>query len=351
MPRRITIAIPFTWVKELIWQIAFWITAYFVLITTFSDSSEWQRIDHIYTSIFMFTLMMAVAVNSRVILPKFLNQKQYPLFFLLAVFNMVGFAFFNHILFDRIIDHILPGYYFISYYSIPDLLIFFAVTVTATTLFHLSLEWFSLQETRHRLMAIEKEKVAAELRALTNQVNPHFLFNSLTVLYSLSLKHSKDTSDAIIRLSDILRYVIYESTQGFVSLRAEIILIRNYIGLQRYRVNPAMRINLVVNVINEDLKVAPMLFLPLVENGFKHGIEGVSDTSFLDIRLQTEGQVVTFVIKNSRGAEGNTAKTDGGIGLKNIRERLQLLYSDHHDLRITETELDFEVVMKLETMA
>lgn len=349
--RRITIAIPFTWVKELIWQVAFWIAAYFVLITTFASSSEWQRIDHIYTSIFMLTLMMAVAVNSRVILPKFLNQKQYPLFFVLAALNIVGFAFFNHTLFDGIIDHILPGYYFISYYNIPDLLIFFAVTITATTLLHLSLEWFSLQETRHRLMAIEKEKVAAELRALTNQVNPHFLFNSLTVLYSLSLKHSTETSDAIVRLSDILRYVIYESTQGFVSLKSEVILIRNYIGLQRYRVNPAMKINFAAEVINEDLKVAPMLFLPLIENGFKHGVEGVSGPSFLDIRLQTEGQVVTFVIKNSRTAEADNSKTDGGIGLKNIRERLQLLYNDHHDFRITETEFDFEVVMKLETMA
>lgn len=349
--RRHTIAIPFTWVKELSWQIVFWITAYFVLITTFASSSDWQRIDHIYTSVFMLTLMMSVAVNSRVILPKFLNQKQYPIFFILAILNIGFFSLFNHVLFDRIIDHLLPGYYFISYYSFPDLLIFFTVTVMATTLFHLSLEWFSLQETRHRLMAIEKEKVTAELKALMNQVNPHFLFNSLTVLYSLSLKHSKDTSDAIIRLSDILRYVIYESSQGFVSLKSEVTLIRNYISLQRYRVNPAMKINFIGDVINENIKVAPMLFLPLVENAFKHGIEGVSDTSFLDIRLQTEGLVVTFVIKNSRTTEPNATKTENGIGLKNIRERLHLLYNNHHDLRITETELDFEVVMKLETMA
>jgi sensor histidine kinase YesM len=343
-----TLALTAPQIKKIFWQTVFWTITYFILLTIFSGSSEWQKIDHIYTAIFMVTLMLSVSVNARVILPNFLSRKKYPFFFLLSGINVIVFAFFNHFLFDKLIDYLLPGYYFISYYDFADLLKFFVALVAITTLIELSMEWFTLQETRHRLMTIEKEKVAAELRALTNQVNPHFLFNSLTVLYSLALKDSKETSNAIIQLSDILRYVIYESGGGVVSLKSEIGLIRNYISLQRYRVHPSMKINFESGKANENLRISSMLFLPLVENGFKHGIEGDVNGAFLDIRLETAGGVITFIIRNSCHPV-NVAKINGGVGLKNIQDRLKLMYADKHSLTITETPSTFEVAMQLTT--
>jgi sensor histidine kinase YesM len=167
------------WIKDLIFCSA----AYFILLSIFAGSSDWQLIDHIYTSIFLGTLILFGTINEWVIQKKFLKENKYGLFIVLSVFNIMAGALFNHILFDKLIDFVLPGYYFISYYEYGDLLKFFFVYIFLLTLLDLSWEWFQFQEARHRVTVLEKEKINAELKALTNQVNPHFLFNSLTVLY------------------------------------------------------------------------------------------------------------------------------------------------------------------------
>ena len=345
---RYKIAAPFGLVRKGIEQIAFWSVAYFTLLTIFTRSGEWQKIDFIYTGIFLATLMIAVAINS-LILRKYLNRKLYFLFFLLSAVNILASTYFNQLLFEKLIDYILPGYYFISYYSYYDLLKFFFAFVTLTTLLHLSQEWFKIQETKHQLALVEKEKVNAELKALTNQVNPHFLFNSLTVLYSLSLKDSAETSGAIIRLSDILRYVIYESSTGKVPLRSEVELIQNYIGLQRYRIHPSTRVEFNTAIADENVQVMPMLCLPLVENSFKHGVHGEVTNTYVFIRLESDGHVTTFTITNSRNPSTTKSNPEEGIGLKNIRDRLELAYKDKHAFTITESPAEFKVEMKLVT--
>jgi hypothetical protein len=330
-------------------DLLFLVSSYFVLISIFSGSSRWQMIDHIYTSIFLGTLMLSVSVNDILIRRKFLSIGKTGMFLVLTVINIAAGAFFNQLLFDKLIDVILPGYYFISYFSYFDLLKFFFVFVSLTTLIHLSWEWFHLQETRHQLVMVEKERINAELKALTNQVNPHFLFNSLTVLYSLALKNAADTASAIIKLSDILRYVIYESARGQVPLKSEIDLIHNYLELQRYRVTDAADIRFVHEVEDENVPVISMLFLPLVENSFKHGVKaGLSDT-FIHIFLKSDHASVTFQIANNKGDGQSSESGTGGIGLKNIADRLKLIYGDKHTLRISETEATFNVELQLQT--
>lgn len=325
------------------------ISAYFILLNIFAGSDQWKKIDHIYSLIFLLTLLFASASNSWFIIPAYLKQRKYVSFSLFFVLNILAWAFFNHLLFDRFIDYLLPGYYFISYYNYIDLLKFFFVFVGLTMLFQLSYEWFQLQETRHRMVTLEKEKIDAELKALTNQVNPHFLFNSLTVLYSLALKGSSETPDAIIKLSDILRYVIYDAASGKVPLKSEVDLLRNYIDLQKYRVYPDAQINFSSNIQDESLLVEPMLFLPLVENSFKHGIKNDVSQTFIDIVLQSENGVVNFNISNNRSQEASTEKKYGGIGLKNIEDRLKLVYKDAYFFSVNETERTFAVTLKLNT--
>ena len=328
------------------WEIAvwviFWIVAYIILMNIFSSSSEWQKIDHIYTSIFMTTLMMAVA-SSEYYRRRFLSKRSYKTW----AINMYGvimiFAFLNEILFDKVIDFILPGYYFISYYSFFDLIRFFTAFVGLSTLIGLSMEWFQLQEERGRIALLEKEKVSAEFKALVSQVNPHFLFNGLTVLYSLSLKDNKETSSAIIKLSDILRYVIYQSAENTVKLSSEAAILRDYIDLQRYRVHPTTQIDF-VDEIATDVSVSPMLFLPLVENAFKHGVHGETENAFVRIALREERGVVNFTIANNKSAG---IKTEGGIGLSNLKDRLKLIYPQRHSFVVTETENVFNVHMQI----
>jgi sensor histidine kinase YesM len=325
--------------------LVFWPLAYFILLAMFAGSSEWQTIDHIYTLVFMSTLMIAVGVNSWLLIPSYLHKGKYFLYVVWMVIDIVAFTYFNHLLFDKLIDYILPGYYFISYYEIIDLLKFFSAFIAITTLIQLATEWFQLQETRESMILLEKEKVNAELQALTNQVNPHFLFNSLSVLYSLALRESKDAPHAIMQLADILRYVIYDSTKSMVTLASEIDLIKNYIGLQQYRVHPSTRIEFRVEVPNPDVQVMAMTFLPLIENAFKHGVHTETENAFIDVSLKSRAESIDFVISNSK--TGGTSQTTQGIGLKNIETRLKLVYKERHTFNVSETSSTFQVHIKL----
>lgn len=328
----------------------FWIGSFYILLNFFSSGDQWQRIDFIYTTIFLFTLIVAVVINFWFIMPRYLNTKRYTSFFLFSAFNILLCAYFNHFLFAKLIDYVLPGYYFISYYGYQDLLKFFFVFVGLTTLLHLSWQWFLLQETQHRMVVLEKEKINAEFKALMNQVNPHFLFNSLTVLYALALDNSKETPGVIIKLSDILRYVIYDAATGPVPLKSEILMIRNFIDLQRYRVDPTTRINFTMEIENENLYIAPMLFLPLVENSFKHGVKGEIRNAFIDILLKEKEGLVSFIISNNKSDSPFNEKSQGGIGIKNIEARLILAYPDRYSFSIEETEKLFTVHLKLKAV-
>jgi sensor histidine kinase YesM len=334
------------WIKDVIFSVA----AYFVLLSIFAGSSKWQMIDHIYTSIFLATLILFGTFNAWILQPRFLDRNKYGIFIVLTTVNILIGALFNHLLFDKLIDYILPGYYFISYYSYGDLVKFFFVYVFLITLLDLSWEWFQFQETRHRMTVLEKEKISAELKALTNQVNPHFLFNSLTVLYSLALRKSAETPDAIIKLSDILRYVIYESAGGEVPLRSEVSLLHNYIDLQRYRIDPSASIRFTTDIQNENIPVASMLFLPLLENSFKHGVKGDISGTFIHMDLKSADGVITFRIENNKSKTSSGETPSGGIGMKNIQERLKLMYGDRFSFSIANTDTSFAVNLQLKPL-
>jgi hypothetical protein len=331
------------WLKDLIFCSA----AYFILLNIFVGSSEWQMIDHIYTSIFLATLILFGTINEWVIQNNFLKKQKYGAFLCLTALNILLGALFNQFLFDDLIDLVLPGYYFISYYEYADLLKFFFVYIFLLTLLDLSWEWFQFQETRHKMAVLQKAKTDAELRALTNQVNPHFLFNSLTVLYGLALKKSEETADAVMKLSNTLRYVIYESSRGKVKIESEISLIKNYIELQRYRVPASTKIDFKYEVKNEKLEIEPMLLLPLLENSFKHGVMTDISDSYIKINLCAGENAVSFRIVNSKGLITDL-HSSGGIGLKNIEERLKLLYEGHHSLEVVDTDRNFAVNLELE---
>jgi sensor histidine kinase YesM len=233
-------------VKFSVW-VVFWATSYFVLLDMFASSSKWERVDHIYTIIFIVTLMAASYINDRFRRKQALNGK-YKSWIISVYCIIVVAAFFNEMFFGYLVDYVLPGFYFISYYSNLELLTFYTAFIGLTSLMSFSMEWFEMQDEKRKLAELEKEKVSAEFKALVAQVNPHFLFNGLTVLYSLSVRDSKETPSAIIKLSDILRYVIYQSSENTVKLSSEAVLIRDYIDLQRYRVHPTTRIDFICNI-------------------------------------------------------------------------------------------------------
>ena len=336
--------------NALLQHLAFWVLAYYILLNIFAGSDTLQTIDYIYTGIFLCTLFIPVALNLFLFIPKLLNTSRYIFYGIIIIADLFVFSLFNQVLFSHLIDFILPEYYFISYYSYGDLLKFFAAFLIITTLLKLSKEWFELSKARQRITLLEKEKLDAELKALMNQVNPHFLFNSLNVLYSLAMKKNAETPDAIIRLADILRYVIYESNNETVTLDSEIELLNNYLQLQQYRIDASAKIEFKTDITDGNTRIAPMLLLPLLENSFKHGIKGDTGETFIHLKLRQQMNQVYFTIENNKGISVELPeKKAGGVGLENIRNRLQLIYPDNHTFDVKDNGLTFGVELKINT--
>ena len=310
----------------------------------FSNTGKIEKIDYIYTALFHINIVVAVYINLLWLIPGLLSRKKILLYILSVTLVIVGSAELNIIFFDKLVDYVLPGYYFISYYEFTDIIKFVTVYVVITSLIKLAKSWFKLSETNKRLTELQKEKTEIELKALRAQVNPHFLFNSLNVLYSLVLKKSDESPKAIIMLSDILRYVIYESNKDFVRLRGEVKLINDYISLQRYRVDDNSDIQFTSDLKEKNLKIAPMLFLPLIENSFKHGIKGDTGKTYVNISLVGERSYIQFEIDNNKGFVEQLEKDKhSGIGLTNIKNRLNLLYPGKHELEINDDNEVFRI--------
>ena len=206
-------------------------------------------------------------------------------------------------------------------------------------------------------LALKREKEASELKTsnlnselkfLRSQINPHFLFNALNNIYSLSVMKSEKTPDNILKLSDMLRYIIYDCNADRVPLEKEINYIRNYVDLQKLKDDEIKNID--IDFEKADLKsmIAPMIFIPFIENSFKHSkIEDVGQ-GWIKIRIENTDGKLLFVIKNNLPKETYTKDRIGGIGIGNVRRRLQLLCPDKHKLMIEPSDGEFSV--KLEVM-
>lgn len=183
---------------------------------------------------------------------------------------------------------------------------------------------------------IQNEQTLAELNLLKSQISPHFLFNVLNSLYSLSLKKSDETPDVILKLSDILRYSLYETQEREVSVLGEVAIIETYIAIEKMRVAESADISFTHERIDESVKMAPMLLLPLIENAFKHGVDSTVDDSYIRASLQKSGNRLVFACENTF-KELKISRTEkiGGIGIQNIRKRLELLYPGRHQLNIS----------------
>ncbi|MFW5821611.1 MAG: histidine kinase, partial [Bacteroidota bacterium] len=177
-------------------HIVFWLISFRVVLEIFSSSSDPVKIDYIYTSVFLFTIMIPVYLNLYFFIPRLLSKRKYLLYSLSLLLLIVLFSTFNQLTFNRFIDYFFPGYYFISYYAFFDVVKFFVVFLFLTTLLKLSKAWFFVSETKQKLTEAEKQKIENELMALKSQVNPHFMFNNLNNIYSLSLKNSEKTPEA-----------------------------------------------------------------------------------------------------------------------------------------------------------
>lgn len=203
----------------------------------------------------------------------------------------------------------------------------------------------SAEEKKALLTANEHQQ--AQIQFLRAQINPHFLFNTLNNIYSLAVVQSKKTAPMVLQLSELLRYVIYDSQEEKVALKKEVIQISHFIDLFQMRQETPVNIEFQHAVIPETLKIEPMILIPLVENCFKHCDFDSNPEAFIQIRLDIVEQQLAFSTQNSKNDANQQKDKTGGVGLQNIKKRLALKYTDHHHLAIVNAEELFSVKLEL----
>lgn len=202
-------------------------------------------------------------------------------------------------------------------------------TVITTMVLKLVKQWYSDQKTTKDL---QQEQLQTELKFLKSQINPHFLFNSLNNLYALTLSKSDSAPEVVLRLSNILRYILYESNEGYVSVRKEMEHVKDYVAVEKLRLGMGVSIDIDIDDAIQDDPVEPMLFLTLVENAFKHSEDILPEKRFIRIHAKSLDTGFRFLIENTFSPSKRDSET-GGIGLENIKKRLNLIYPNQHDIK------------------
>lgn len=205
--------------------------------------------------------------------------------------------------------------------------------------------WYEAESARSEL---EKSRAEAELQNLKSQLNPHFLFNTLNNIYSLISFSPERAQEAVHDLSRLLRYVLYESSQPFVSLDKELDFIRNYVELMHIRLPEHVELKTRISCTTPDIPIAPLLFISLIENAFKHGVSN-NKPSFIDLDIHQQGDLVVCTIRNSyfpKDAERD--KSGSGIGIRNLQKRLALLYPNKHILSLDQDDGNYYSMLELQ---
>ena len=196
---------------------------------------------------------------------------------------------------------------------------FFAAIKFITESFRLKL--------KYQQLVIEKKN--AELSYLKSQTNPHFLFNTLNNIYLLSRDKSDLAPATVLRLSDILRYMLYETEGDLVTINKEIKVIKDYLALEKIRYDDSLRLNLKIDIADEKQEIPPLLMIPLIENAFKHGVSETLLAPFINICLTIQNETLLFTVENSTRLQDNSGGIKENIGIRNLRRQLQLLFTEH----------------------
>jgi LytS/YehU family sensor histidine kinase len=304
--------------------------ALFLLPLLFMDS-ERGRDRYIYMGWFLQVLMAGCFYyNYLFLIPKYLLKKRLLLYFFLLLSGFVAVALLN-VAFSRTMYNFFEFRHSFSFWRAFSFTIYPTVIACGlSTAIRITTEWFRNERQKKEM---EAEKLQSELAFLKSQINPHFLFNTLNNICSLARKKADETEEAIIMLSGIMRYMLQDSRDERVNLGREVEYLKNFITLQRIRLPDTISIDLQVDGDPERITIEPLLLIPFVENAFKHGIGYQLPTS-IRISLRVTDNILIFRVENSIFKQPGDTEPGSGIGLKNIRRRLELLYPGRHTLSV-----------------
>jgi len=293
--------------------------------------------------------LLLALLNNYLLIPRCLHKSRYGLFALLLLLMIAAGALFE----ESILEYLffpdtrgaqltLTGLQW-SASKIGFVLILFST---------FKLIW-DYQRKQQQMNELEKEKIASELKFLKSQVNPHVLFNNLNNIYSYALEKSDKVPEMLLKLSEIMRYMLNEEENQFVRLEKEIRYLEDFIELQKLRLEGRGDVSMTVTGNPDSYCIAPLLLVAFVENSFKHSMQTEVDNIVIDIKLDISDGVLNFVSRNTYSEDGgpslaNKNGRETGIGLQNVQKRLQLIYRDKHDLQISKKNNFFVVELSLD---
>jgi sensor histidine kinase YesM len=325
------------------WTIMFSLPHLLKADRTANDPAIFERHRDAFITLFAIINLLWVVLfylNAYVFIPRFMYRRK-AAYYLSALLLYIGFMLLVDWAFFRLFipDGRFTLYNFFVFNIFP--LLFIMLASTAYRLIMDRIE--ASQREKDRI----NENLKTELSLLRSQVSPHFMFNVLNNMVALARKKSDLLEPSLIKLSQLLRYMLYE-THDKVPLHREVEYLQSYIDLQQQRFGKAVDINTEFNVGSDNHSIEPMLLIPFVENAFKHGAVMIQDP-MIDIRLKVEGQKLAFSVRNKFRPEGEEVKDEAsGIGLANVGRRLNLLYPGKHFLQIRQEDPWFDVQLNID---
>ncbi len=338
--------------KFIILHLLFWIGVWFFFMYFFSYNSNDTSYVAWFSSFLLPVAMSTTYFMVYFLLPKYLFSKKYKLFILYSFYTLIVSSYL-------IIISIFVCFIFLSNLKIANMplmsrnfwFVLILVSLVVGLVSFVSLLNYNYKtvsknkELQNKILETQLQIKNQELQYLKKQIHPHFLFNTLNTIYGFALKQSKNTPEIILKLSNLLDYILYQVNKPKVSLKEEVLHVKEYIELEKIRFQDTLKISFHSDEIPDEVLVSPMLLIPFVENAFKHGnlMDGFL-TIDIDVKLMDDK--LKFSIKNT---VLNTEENDDevGIGLKNIQKRLNLLYPKNHKLKITNQDNWFKVYLNI----
>lgn len=326
-------------------HLLFWSVVWLLLVRF--DGSDYSLAARSFNELInVFFYAAIVYFNLLYLIPNYLNKKRFlnyaflliALTFIVTPLKLIVF-YFRFSTFPQLQQELLTnlnGYFLLNFF-----------VVSGSTIYQIISDWLSQLREKQEL---ETQTMQSELRFLKSQINPHFLFNTLNNLYALTLKKSDKAPEIVIKLSEMMRYMLYECNEKRVPLSKEVNYLRNYLDLERLRQSDKIRIQFAVDGMVGDQMIAPLLFIPFLENSFKHGLNTQIREGFVEIKMKVDQQRVEFHIENSKGdaIPRPNSRPSGGIGLVNVRRRLNILYPDRYSLLISDNPNTYAVDLTID---
>lgn len=349
------------WISKIALHIAFWATFWIISSLAFPMSQKDNRLDFIdYVESFtrqLFFLVGKIALTYwtlNFLFPRFFRQKKYLLFAVLFILSLIVatllqrtinlFIYYPYIYRPFFDEGIKLDFTFWAFTLIIQTLLITYPPVIIALCVKAFYEWYQDQR---RLKETEKEQLYSELKYLQAQIHPHFFFNTLNNLYGLALAKSDSAPVLILKLSDLMRYMLYETNVSSVPLEKEIHHLQNYIELEKIRYKNNFDIFFKQRGDIHETNIAPLLLLPFVENAFKHGFSESMKDAWISIDMDATEDIFSFNVENSVPVNGENNDVEKGLGLKNVTRRLDLLYPDNYQLTIDKKDHLFSINLSL----